>query len=240
MPGDIVLLTRPEADSRRVAERLAGEGIATAIWPLTRIVHEPGPVKVPAGTDGLVFTSQNAVEAFVAASGRRDLTAWCVGARTAGAARAAGFADVRSADGDVSDLARLLRGGGAERLLYLRGRHVSADLGALLADSGIAFCERIVYDARESGDPPADLRTLLEDGRIGVIAIWSRRAARGLARQVARNPDWPAGTMRVIAISARAAEPLGKCGFAAIETAARPDGEAMLAGISAAVRQKNG
>lgn len=238
MTSDTVLLTRPEAESREVAEQLAAMGIRSAIWPMTRIVPVGGPVEVPVGTDGLVFTSRNAVAAFAAGCTERGLTVWCVGARTAEAAREAGFTDVVSADGDVAALADLLRhgAGGPRRLLYLKGKEVSADLGAMLRGSGNILESRVVYAAESGGSPPAEVQRLFDAGNIGVVAIWSRRAARELAGHLAAHPDWASG-VRAVAISARAGEPLAAAGLV---TAERPDAKGMLEAISAAVRQKTG
>ena len=58
----------------------------------------------------LVFTSANGVAAFAALTPDRALPVFTVGDATAEAARAAGFAAVRSAGGDIGMLAALLRG----------------------------------------------------------------------------------------------------------------------------------
>ena len=220
-----------------MAEQLAEVGIASAIWPLTRIVATPGPVAITPGTTGLVFTSQNAVNRFAGANPERGLCAWCVGARTAAAARAAGFRQVTSAGGTVNDLADLLAGLAPQRLLYLRAAHVSADLPALLDGSGHRIDSQAVYSAEPSGPPPPAIAAKLNAGTIGVIAIWSRRAAAILAEHLADNPDWPVAHMRAIAISKRAAEPLRDCGFARQTLAAEPENTAMITAICAAVRQ---
>ena len=236
-PGGIVLLTRPLADSRRVAAALAAHGIATAIWPLTRIVPAPGPIAIAPGTTGLVFTSQNAVEAFAGLSPDRTLRAWCVGDRTADAARRAGFANVVSAAGDVQALAGKLAALAPTRLLYLRGDHVSTDLGALLDGTGHTLDSQVVYTA-QAGDPPGpDIAALLARGQIGTIAVWSRRAAQFLARAVAKNTAWQTARITLVAISNRAAGPLREHGFARISIPDRPDGPAMEQAILAAVRQ---
>lgn len=237
MPADTVLLTRPDPDNRRVAGRLAADGIATATWPLTRIVPVPGLVPVPPGTGGLIFTSRNAVVAFAANSPDRGLRAWCVGARTAQAAREAGFSDVASAGGDVASLARLLADAAPSQLLYLRGRHVSADLPELLAGTGHRTESRVVYSAEPAGPPPADVEALLRSGGVGTVALWSRRAAAILADHLKRNPDWPVAAMQAVVISGRAARPLTDCGLRRVTTSANPDEEGMLDAIRAAVRQ---
>ena len=93
----------------------------------------------------VVLTSANAARAIAEHPGRAQLTAltaFTVGRRTAEAARAVGFRDVRSADGDKRDLVDLLRADlvrtdllrmeSSERapLLYLAGEDRAGDLAA--------------------------------------------------------------------------------------------------------------
>ena len=90
-----------------------------------------------------LLTSANAARAIGAASAARGAAARCRPSRSAGAppqaARAAGFADVMSADGDVGDLARLIatqRARAQRALLYLAGEDRAGDLAARLAAAG--------------------------------------------------------------------------------------------------------
>ena len=89
------------------------------------------------GAAGLLFTSANGVRAFAAASPRRDLPALAVGDATAAAARAAGFADVASAGGNVADLALLVR------------RRLEPEAGALVHSRGAAR-SRAISPARSA------------------------------------------------------------------------------------------
>src|SRR5262249_57315201 len=76
------------------------------------------------------------------------LPAFAAGSGTAEAARAAGFADVRSADGDKVDLAALLRAdyqAARGPLLYLAGENRAGELD--LAASGITVVTTVIYRA---------------------------------------------------------------------------------------------
>lgn len=230
-----VLLTRPEAENARVAEDLARAGIASICWPLMRI--EFVPFDPTAGAEALVVTSANGIRAFADASPVRGLPVYCVGARTAEAVRAAGFADVFSADGDICDLAVLLRTGPARNLLYLRGEHVSADLAALLSGSEKTVESRIVYSAQPTTGVPASVREAFDEGRIGVVGIWSARAAKGLAARAA-VAGLDTGRAALVAISTRALAPLADTAFADRSCASSPTADGMLEALIAAVRQK--
>ena len=107
-----LLVTRPEADAERTAAALRARGHTVVVAPLLRI--EPvEDADIAAGPfAAILVTSANAAPA-IARHQRfaelRALPVFAVGGRSAQAMRAAGFADVTSADGDVSDLAPLGR-----------------------------------------------------------------------------------------------------------------------------------
>ncbi len=208
---------------------------------MTEIVPSSNTVPLPADTGGLVFTSRNAVRIFAASNARRDLTAWCVGNRTADTAHAAGFERVQNAQGDVIALVALIASASVSGgLVYLRASDVSADLAGLLAARGVSLHSQVIYRA-EPGDPaPDDITALLRAGSIGTVAVWSRRAATLLAGHFAENPGWPRSAIDAVAISHRAAHPLESLEFGNISVSSEPTGAAMEAAICVAVRQKSG
>ena len=228
MADRLVLLTRPLEQSEKVASELEEAGIASLIWPLTRIVPAFERVDIPAGTQALLFTSANGVRAFAALLGERALPALCVGGTTAAAARTAGFTDVRSAEGDARALADLARASGLRRFLHLRGADVAGDLAGDLAAAGITVDQAVVYRAEETGPPPAQVTEALAAGQIAVVTVWSPRAGRLLARHLA-GADL--GQTALAAISPAATAPLTDSGFATLRTAETPSREGMLAAI---------
>ena len=223
-----VLLTRPAEQSHEVAAALAPDGIDCLIWPLTRIVWSDALPTVASGTNGLIFTSANGVRAMARTSPLRDLPALCVGARTAQAAREAGFSDVRSADGDARALAKLVRQSGLSRLLHVRGADAAGDLAAWVRPAGIEVSEAILYRAEETGAPPADVAAALQGGTVGLLSIWSPRGARILMHRLRElsPPQIPC-----LAISARAAAPFVQAGLAQPIIAENPSRAAMLTAI---------
>src|SRR5690606_28928954 len=127
---------RPADDARRTALQLAADGHQAVVEPLLTI--EPVAVSAPSGPfAAATITSANAAR--VAATdarlaGFRALPLYAVGARSAAAARAAGFRDVSEAGGEAGSLAALLRARvpGA-RVLYLAGEQRARDVAALVA-----------------------------------------------------------------------------------------------------------
>jgi len=139
-----LLVTRPDPDGARTAQALRARGHAVVLAPLLR--PETIAFVLPEQAfSAVVLTSANAARAIADHPGRAQLTAltaFTVGRRTAEAARALGFRDVRSADGDKGDLVDLLRADllrtdllrieSSDRapLLYLAGEDRAGDLAA--------------------------------------------------------------------------------------------------------------
>lgn len=177
-----ILLTRPRAQSERFAGMLRGSilpQVRILISPILEI--RPLPATVPAERPAfLVLTSAHAAETIEVAPNLQGVTAYCVGEATAAAARGAG-AQAIPAGGTATDLVERIEGDApAGRGLYLRGRHVSADLAQMLADSGINVASLVVYD--QVPLPLTDeARSLLEGPGTVVLPVFSARSARLLA-----------------------------------------------------------
>ena len=177
--------------------------------PLYQVEPVAWQVPEPAGYDGLLLTSANAVRHGGAELDKlKALSAHAVGAATASAARAAGFTLETVGDGDIVDLLSNLPPD--IRLLHLAGeRHREVD------DSRIE--RRIVYRSAAILKP-----RLPELGGL-VIAVHSPRAGARLAELADRRD----ATM-IAAISTTAAETCG-AGWEKIEAAEQPSDESLLA-----------
>ena len=221
-----IWITRAEPGAARTAARLTALDFTPVIAPLFAIRMIPQGAPDLADISALAFTSPNGVAAFAALTPARDRLAFTVGDRTAAAAREAGFAEVRSASGDLRALARLIRdarGDPTAVLLHPAAREPAGDLAAAV---GAAATVRTlaVYEAVETGTaPPPDFDAVL---------IHSPRAGRALA---AGLPPRDAAGRIAVAISAAAAEPLFALPFAALRVAATADETALLAVLTAAL-----
>jgi uroporphyrinogen-III synthase len=233
-----LLLTRPEPDAQRTAAALRAQGHDVIVAPLLRI--EPAPeAQIGAGPwAAILITSANAAHA-AAAHARvaplRALPVFAVGRRSADAMAAAGFADVTSADGNVSDLSRLVaaRMPPAAPLLYLAGEDRSGDLAGDLYTRGFAVETVIIYRAiATTGLPPA-LADALASGIDGVLHF-SRRSAEAYV-DVARATGTVAQALKPVhfCLSAQVAKPLALAGAADIRVAERPNEAVLLALIDA-------
>jgi uroporphyrinogen-III synthase len=187
----------------------------------------------------ILITSANAAYAITAHAGvtpLRALPVFAVGRRSAEAMGAAGFADVTSADGNVSDLARLVaaRLPPAARLLYLAGEERSGDLAADLRTHGFAVETTMIYRAIAATNLPPAAAEALASGIDGVLHF-SRRSAEAYV-DAARAAGVLESALQAahFCLSAQVAEPLAQAGAAAIRIAERPNETVLLALIDAA------
>ncbi len=209
-------MTRTEPGASRTATRLAARGFEPLIAPVlaVRPIIQPAPDLTDIAA--LAFTSPNGVAVFADLTPARDLPVFVVGDATAERARQAGFADVTSASGALSDLAWLIAGAAPGRLLIPGAREPAGDINALL-NGAVETVILPVYEATETkAKPPIDFEAVLAH---------SPRAATAVARALGRTGG--AGRLAV-AISAAAAAPLAAAGFAEIRTAGEPTDAAVL------------
>jgi uroporphyrinogen-III synthase len=234
-----LLLTRPEPDAQRTAAALRAQGHNVIIAPLLRIAPM---ADAPIGAGpwaAILITSTNAASAVVAharATQLRALPVFAVGRRSADAMAAAGFADVTAADGNVSDLARLVaaRMQPAAPLLYLAGEDRSGDLAGDLRTRGFAVETAIIYRAVAASNLSPEAADALAGGIDGVLHF-SRRSAEVFV-EAARAAGVLESALQAVhfCLSAPIAEPLARAGAAHIRVAERPNEAVLLALIDAA------
>lgn len=218
-----VWVTRAEPGAARTADRLTALGFEPVVVPLLTLAPLPGALNAapePEAVAVLALTSPNGVEAFAPLIPRfRDHPVFAVGDATAEAARAAGFADVRSAAGDIHALARLIAAEAPPGPLLAPGaREPAGDLPALLPGRPV---QRLpVYVAFETHAPAP--------GAFDAVMLHSPRAARALATDLPRAAS--SGRLAVC-ISDAAAAPLRPFDFTQIRVAAAPDEPSMLSAL---------
>jgi uroporphyrinogen-III synthase len=230
-----ILITRPAEGGARFARALRrrlGPGLRIICAPLMapRWLSPPLPPLLVGGrAEAVVFSSEAGVAGFARLWPGRDLPAFCVGARTAAAARRAGFA-AEVAGRDAAGLIATLGAAAPRRLIVVRGEHVAADICGALGTAGLEVAEVVVY-SQIARPLPARARALLDGAGPVVLAVFSARSGALLAEAVAgaRAP------LRVAAISPGAAEPLLRLAPEAARCAASPDAAAMLEAVAALV-----
>lgn len=207
--GRRVLVTRPREQAAELADRLAALGAEPIEAPVIRIAppEDRGPLlaaaATPAAFDWIVFTSANAVDAFMKAllEGGRDLRALSgpkictVGPGTADKLAHYGVKVDRVPDEFRAEgVVKAITGAGAVdglRVLFPRadiGREVIADelrrAGAIVSD--VVAYRTVIEETLPERDP--DVYGMLLQGQIDIVTFTSASAVRGFARIFGAEP----------------------------------------------------
>lgn len=217
-----IWLNRPAADSAATAQALAAMGVETLIAPLTQIATRAVALEQP--PEALLFTSRHAVPAVAPG----PMPVFCVGASTAEAARAAGFSNVITGDGDVLSLLPIiadhLRAG--SRLTYLSGEDIQVDVTPLLAARGIAVERIVAYEAvAETVLPPALVAAW---PAVTGVAFYSARSA-AIACALLRDAGLPTDRCDAFCMSLTVAQEAARLPWRSLQAAHVPTSHAMLA-----------
>jgi uroporphyrinogen-III synthase len=230
-----LLITRPEPDATHTVQALCTRGHNVLVAPLLQTQAIDAQFHGPYAA--VLMTSANAARVLAVHPRARQLTnlpAFTVGARSAEAARAAGFGDVTSADGALGDLVTLAASrfaGGSQRLLYLAGEDRAGDLAGDLGRRGVTVETAVIYRAVAAERLPADLKQALSNAQLDGALHYSRRSVTTLI-ELGR----PAGVLHAVldlahyCLSGEVAAPLRNAGARRISVAPRPD-EAALIGL---------
>jgi uroporphyrinogen-III synthase len=222
-----ILVTRPLADGQEIAARLAELGHQALLAPLLEPRFFDGPEPDLADVQAILATSANGIRALVRRTTRRDIPIFAVGPQTAEEATTAGFADVRSADGDalaLADAAARWAQPGAS-LLHVCGEDAPGTLADILAARGFAVGRAVLYGIQAATELPSETKAALRDGRLDAVMFFSPRTA-GLFLELAR--DLPIARLNALCISPKTAVMLTPGVFAQVKVAEKPNQAAML------------
>ena len=226
-----VLVTRPLPDGERTAATLRARGYDVLVAPLMQV--KPIAADLSGNWSAVIISSANAVRALDAAqlASLAKLPLLAVGQRSADAAREAGFANVRSANGDAGDLIRLVasQADKSATYLYIAGEDRAADVEGELGKRGIKARTLIVYK-NVTLDYPPELADALRNRKIDIALHFSRRSAENYVNGAkAAGLEQMAWALRHFCLSAQVAEPLRAAGVGQISVAPAPNEAALLA-----------
>jgi uroporphyrinogen-III synthase len=239
-----VLVTRPAPDNETTADTLRGRGFAPLLAPM--LSFQPLPFHGADDDDysGVIFTSANAIRAIAGhpmLARLQHLPAFAVGGRTAQAARDAGFASVRSAEGDAAALRELIVAAVPPRkraaLLYLSAEEASRDLAGELGLRGVEIESIAVYRMAEIDELPSVVREAFAQAAIEAILHYSRRSAAAFVKAARRaGLEISALALPQICLSDQVASALREAGASRTLVAAAPNEEQLLAALEQALR----
>lgn len=230
-----LLVTRPEPEATRTAERLRTLGHEPVMAPLleTVFLDPPQPAFQPAA---ILLTSGNGLRGLLrwpVAANWFDIPVFAVGDRTAEAARHAGFSKVLSANGDGDALASLAIAAlapDAGTLLYPAAVDRAGNWPERLIAAGHALSLVEVYRMDPATSLADWLAYDLHQRRIDGVLLYSSRTAKTFSQLVAGlEPQPPVDDLPIYALSAAVASVLT---FGRVFIAAEPTDDALLAQIS--------
>lgn len=225
-------MTRPRAASERFVAQLPTRTLSR-VTPIYSPLLDIRPLSVQVDvndTNGLIFTSANAVNAAASLGVPRDLPVYCVGDTTTGTAKGAGWMAQMVGNTAEELVASLLRLRPESPLLHLRGEHSRGNVAEKLTESGLTTREQMVY--RQLLLPFSDEAQRVIAGDAPVIApIFSPRTARQFADVwTGLAPLWLA------AISDTTAEPLKNLGYRRLRIAKEPTPRKMRKAVKKLVK----
>ena len=242
-----VLVTRPEPDNGATAATLRARGFEVLLAPMLRFEALAFQDDADAHYDAVIVTSANALRGFERhPSGQRllELPLFAVGEHTANAARHAGFGHVIAADGDVAALrdavlasvkAKHLKKAGT--LLYLAGADLARDLAGDLGQRGFTVVTHTIYRMIPVAELPSAAREGFAANQVAAVLHYSRRSARAFL-QAARTAGVEISALAIpqCCISEAVASVVRDAGATQVQTASRPDENALLEALMRALR----
>jgi uroporphyrinogen-III synthase len=230
-----LLVTRPTADSERLATKLRALGHDPVVAPVMEVRFGDGDPLMLDGVQAVLATSANGVRALARRSARRDIALYAVGPQTAETARELGVVNVVSAEGDSSALADIA----AARLdpahgplFHAAGAETTGRLRQRLEAHGFTVKGEILYEARAVDRLPAAAAAALATDALDGVLVFSPRTARTFATLVtAAGLAGHCGRLDAFAISAAAAEGLAPLAFARVAVAGQPNETAILTAL---------
>jgi uroporphyrinogen-III synthase len=189
-----ILVTRPQPDNDTTTSALRARGFDVLPAPMLQFEAVPLRDDPDAHYGAVIVTSANALRAIAGQPDIADLQKlplFAVGERTAEAARAAGFAHVISADGDVHALRDLMvervrakKLKKSQTLLYLAGADLARDLAGELGERGFSVVTQTTYRMAPVTKLPADVGDAFAAGKVQAVLHYSRRSARAFVEAV--------------------------------------------------------
>jgi len=244
LAGLRVVVTRAEHQSEGLAAAFERAGARVELLPLLEVVPpaDPRPLARAAGDlasyDWLVFTSANAVEAFLPLTGplRSSLRIAAVGPATAAALRAFGSephltARKAEAEGLAADLAPRIAG---RRVLLPQAADARPVLLQELKEAGAEAVAVVAYDKRLPPEAPARAAELFSTTPIGWVTFTSPRIVRHFVELFGADWERRKGELRAVSIGPVTSAELRRYGVEPAAEAERPGEEGMVGAVRSA------
>ncbi len=178
-----ILLTRPIEDCSEMILKFKSLGHQVSHLPLL-ILEKMNYEKIKFSEyGGIIFTSANAIKFLDLNKLDKNITCFCVGNITEKKARAAGFQNTISAEGNVSNLKELILRNYETKdkpLLYISGETISVDLDKQLLNEGYNIKRIINYRVSHNQKFDKNFIKELKMNMPDIVYVYSQNSASSL------------------------------------------------------------
>jgi uroporphyrinogen-III synthase len=240
-----ILVTRPLPDGATTANALRARGFEVLLAPMLRFEPVTFHDDSDASYGGVIVTSANAlraIESRLQTSPLLKLPLFAVGEHTAEAARAAGFAQIISANSDAAGLRESIVASVKAKtmkktspLLYLAGADLARDLPGELGERGFTVVTQTTYRMVAVAHLPEETREAFAAHEVEAVLHYSRRSARAFIEAVrAAGVEISALSLPQCCLSSGIATVVRDAGAARVAVAASPDEGALFVALESA------
>ena len=175
-----ILLTRPLEDIQELILKFQELGHVVSHMPVIKIEKVNYKSINFSEFSGIIFTSSNAIKYLDTRIIDKNKICFCVGSATEKKARSAGFQNVISADGNVSNLKELILQNfnpSSGKLLYVSGEVTTNDLDQDLISNGYDVKRIINYTARSIENLDEKFIEKLKQKMPDIVYVYSQNSA---------------------------------------------------------------
>ena len=175
-----ILLTRPFEDCSEMILKFQSLGNKVSHLPLLRIEKVNYDETDLLSLKGVIFTSANAVKFLDVKKIDKNLLCFCVGNATEKKARAVGFQNVISAEGNIENLKELILQNFDQKdgkMIYISGENISVDLDQQLLKEGYNIKRIINYRTIHNENFNEEFVKQLKLNMPDVVYVYSQNSA---------------------------------------------------------------
>ena len=175
-----ILLTRPFEDCSEMILKFQSLGNKVSHLPLLKIDKVNYDETDLLGLKGVIFTSANAVKFLDVKKIDKNLLCFCVGNATEKKARAVGFQNVISAEGNIENLKELILQNFDQKdgkMIYISGEIISVDLDQQLLKEGYNIKRIINYRTIHNENFNEEFVKQLKLNMPDVVYVYSQNSA---------------------------------------------------------------
>ena len=175
-----ILLTRPLEDIQELILKFQELGHVVSHMPVIKIEKVNYKSINFSEFSGIIFTSSNAIKYLDTRIIDKNKICFCVGSATEKKARSAGFQNVISADGNVSNLKELILQNfnpSSGKLLYVSGEVTTNDLDQDLISNGYDVKRIINYTAKSIENLDEKFIEKLKQKMPDIVYVYSQNSA---------------------------------------------------------------